>query len=383
VPDPQLMQSPDQGPDQGPDQVLIIGGSGRIGRSVAADVVTYTAAEVTLTGRQAKAPFVLHSRQRYQPLTLAHEAAVEQLIAEHDLIVHCAGPFRARNHHVLLSCIAQGKPYIDVADSPDYVSQALSYHPAAQAAGVIAVISTGVFPGISGSMVRQGIEQLESAEEVHLSYLVAGSGGAGLTVMRTTFIELQTPFKSKINGKWQAIAPYSQREVIDFPRYGKAGVYWFNTVEAVTVADTFPELKTIITKFGSMPDYYNRLTWLMARSPAAFLKNPSVIEALSHISYKMTQVSDRYTGIGIAMRIQVEGTKDGHRATYIATLDHEDTAFCAGCGTGAIAQLILSGNLTKAGVWPVEKILSTALFEETLKQRHLNIKQFIKQSIKQ
>ena len=28
-------------------------------------------------------------------------------------------------------------------------------------------------------MVRQGIEQLERAQSVHLSYLVAGSGGGG------------------------------------------------------------------------------------------------------------------------------------------------------------------------------------------------------------
>ncbi len=381
VPDPGLLRSPNETPNQRPNRVLVIGGGGRIGRSVAADIVTHTTADVTLTGRQANVSFSLPtslpSRQRYQPLALADEAAVEQIIAQHDLIIHCAGPFRARNHHVLLSCIAQGKPYLDVADSPDYVTQALTYQQAAQAAGVTAIISTGVFPGISGSMVRQGIEQLDTAEEVHLSYLVAGSGGAGLTVMRTTFIELQTPFRSKINGTWQTIAPYSQREVIDFPRYGKGGVYWFNTVEAVTVADTFPELKTIVTKFGSVPDYYNRLTWLMARSPGAFLKNPSVVEALSRISYQMTKVSDPYTGVGIAMRIQVEGEKAGQPATYVATLDHEDTAFCAGCGTGAIAQLMLSGKLTKPGVWPVEKILSTALFKETLEQRHLTINRLL------
>lgn len=366
-------------------KILIIGGGGRIGRSAAADIVTYTDAKVTLTGRQATASFTLSGelsgglsgglsgRQTYQPLDLAHETAVEQAIAQHDLVIHCAGPFRDRNHHVLLSCIAQGKPYLDVADSPDYVNKALTYRQAAQTAGVTAIISTGIFPGISGSMVRQGIEQLDKAENVHLSYLVAGSGGAGLTVMRTTFIELQTPFMSKMKGKWRAIAPYSQREVINFPRYGQGGVYWFNTVEALTVADTFPQLKTIVTKFGSVPDYYNRLTWLMARSPKAFLKNPKVIEALSRISYQMTQVSDPHTGVGIAMRIHIEGEKDGQPMSYLATFDHEDTAFCAGCGTGAIAQLILSGKLIKPGVWPVEQALSTALFEETLAQRKLTI----------
>ncbi|EDX87781.1 saccharopine dehydrogenase [Synechococcus sp. PCC 7335] len=356
-------------------KVLVIGGGGRIGRSVAADIAKYAGAQVTLTGRRLTPTFTLLDSQTYCSLSLDDEAAIEAVIAQHDLIVHCAGPFRSRNHHILTSCINQSKPYLDVADSPDYVNQALTYGEEAQAAGVTAIISTGVFPGISGSMVRQGIEQLDTAEKVHLSYLVAGSGGAGLTVMRTTFIELQTPFMSKVNGRWQAIAPYSQREVLTFPRYGKGGVYWFNTVEALTIADTFPELKTIVTKFGSVPDYYNRLTWLMARLPSGILKNKTVIEALSKISYQMTQVTDSRTGVGIAMRVEIEGKKDGEPLTYLSTLDHEDTAYCAGCGTGAIAQLILSGRLNKPGVWSVEQALSTPLFEETLAQRKIAIKQ--------
>ena len=355
-------------------KVLVIGGGGRIGRSVAADVLTYTAAQVTVTGRQAAASFTLKNSQNYQALNLDDEPAVEKAIAQHDLTIHCAGPFRSRNHHVLLSCIAQGKPYLDVADSPDYVNQAFKYKEKAQAAGVTAITATGVFPGISGSMVRQGVEQLDKAEKAHMSYLVAGSGGAGVTVMRTTFIELQTPFMSKIEGQWKTIAPYSEREVIDFPRFGKGGVYWFNTIEAMSLADTFPQLKTIVTKFGSVPDYYNRLTWLMARAPGNLLKNNRVIEALSRISYRMTEFTDPYTGVGIAMRIEIGGEKDGKPATYISTIEHEDTAYCAACGTGAIAQLILNGTLNKPGVWPVEQSLPTDLFVETLEQRQLEIK---------
>lgn len=366
--------SGDTGANVAAQRVLVIGGGGRIGRSVANDICRHTEARVTLTGRRVEPDFLLLEQQTYQRLSLADQGAIEEAIANHDLIIHCAGPFRSRDHHVLTSCIAQGKPYLDVADSPDYVNKALRYQEQAEAAGVTVIVATGIFPGISGSMMRQGIEQLDSAEKAHLSYLVAGSGGAGLTVMRTTFIELQTPFMSKVNGRWKAIAPYSEREVLDFPRFGKGGVYWFNTIEALTVPDAFPSLKTVVTKFGSVPDYYNRLTWLMARLPNGILKNNAVIEALSKISYRMTQVTDARTGVGIAMRTEVTGEKDGKPATYLSTLEHEDTAYCAGCGTGAIAQLILSGRLHKPGVWPVEQVLPTPLFEETMAQRQIEIK---------
>ncbi|MEM9487438.1 MAG: saccharopine dehydrogenase NADP-binding domain-containing protein, partial [Cyanobacteria bacterium P01_F01_bin.116] len=198
-------------------RVLILGGSGRIGRSVATDLLRHTDATVTLTGRRSQTNFELQPRQRYQPLSLADTAAVSDAISVHDLVIHCAGPFRTRNFDVLSQCIELGTPYIDVADSPDYVREALAFGDVAKAAGVTCILSTGVFPGISNSMVRQGIEQLDRADGVHLSYLVAGSGGAGVTVMRTTFIELQTPFQAKVEGSWVEIQPYCDREILSFP----------------------------------------------------------------------------------------------------------------------------------------------------------------------
>ncbi len=360
-------------------QVLIMGGSGRIGRSVAADLLRHTDVAMTLTGRRSQAMFPLSSRQCYRRLALDDQAGIRAAIAEYDLVIHCAGPFRTRDLSVLAQCIEQRTPYIDVADSPDYVSEALALGENAKAAGVTCIVSTGVFPGISNSMVRQGIECLDQAEQVHLSYLVAGSGGAGVTVMRTTFIELQTPFQARVNGEQVWIQPYCDREVLPFPKpYNKgAGVYWFNTVEALTLARSFPQLKSVITKFGSLPDIYNRLTGLMTLLPAGWLKHPAMVEFLSQVSYAMTQVSDRFSGTGIAMRLAIQGQHQGDAATYLATVTHPDTAAAAGYGTGSVAQLILTQQLLKPGVWPVEQALPTELFEKTLAERGLHIHQTI------
>lgn len=355
--------------------VLIIGGGGRIGRSVAADLLRHTDVTMTLTGRRSQATFELQPRQRYQTLSLLDLAGVRDAIAHHDLVIHCAGPFRTRDFNILTQCIEQRTPYIDVADSPDYVSEALALGDVAKAAGVTCIVSTGVFPGISNSMVRQGIEQLDQAEHIHLSYLVAGSGGAGVTVMRTTFIELQTPFKARVNGQQISIQPYSKREVLPFPEpyYKGAGVYWFNTVEALTLAKSFPQLNSVITKFGSLPDIYNRLTGLMTLLPPSWLQQPAIIEGLSQVSYAMTQVTDRFSGTGIAIRLAIQGQHQGQSATYLATATHPDTAVAAGYGTGSIAQLVLSRQLSLPGIWPVERALPTPLFEKTLAERGLGV----------
>lgn len=359
-------------------QVLILGGAGRIGFSVAQDVLAHTAAEVMITGRQsaqgAIAAQQLGDRARFLALDLAEEEKLKTAIAAADLVIHCAGPFHYRDGRVLDQCIAQGVPYLDVSDNAGFTQQALAKGDRAAEAGVTAIVNTGIFPGISNSLVKRDVEQLDQVDTIHLSYIVAGSGGAGLTVMRTTFLGLQRPFQARIDGQWQEVQPYTEREAVEFPApYGRAHVYWYEMPETVTLANTF-NAKTVITKFGSLPDFYNHLTGMAAhRFPAALLQNPGTIEFLSRVSYAMTNVTDRFSGIGVAMRSQVTGTRGGEVAQVVSSLAHPNTAIAAGAGTGSLAELLLTGQLQKPGVWPVEAALSTAQFEATMAQRQITL----------
>ncbi|MBE9137879.1 saccharopine dehydrogenase NADP-binding domain-containing protein [Nodosilinea sp. LEGE 07088] len=355
--------------------VLLLGGLGRIGSSVAQDLLAHTDATLTLAGRRSAAGVNLtHPRQQYLCLDVADGEGLRRAIAGCDLVIHTAGPFSYRGSQVLQTCLDLGVNYLDVADHPPYVERALALSGQAAAAGVTAIVSTGVFPGISNSMARQGIEALEQPEAIHLSYVVAGSGGAGMTVMRTTFLELQHPIAAWIEGRWQAIAPYSQRQQVTFPApYGDCAVYWFNTIEAMTLPRSFP-VQTVTTKFGSLPDIYNHLTWLMAHAaPKGWLRQPKTIESLAQVSYRMTQVSDRFSGIGIAMRADVQGQQGGAPTTVTSTFACPDTAYAAGAGAGSVAQLLLTGQLHKPGVWPVEQAVTTPQFLSTLRQRELAI----------
>lgn len=240
------------------DQVLILGGRGRIGSSVAHDLATHTQAQITITGRDAtsgkQVSPQLEPQVQFLALDLADIEGLRNAIANSNLVIHCAGPFHYRDARVLRTCIEQGVNYLDVSDHPSFTLKALECCDDASAAGITAIINTGIFPGISNSMVLQGVEQFDEPEHIHLSYLVSGSGGAGVTVMRTTFLGLQRPFEAWINGQWQEVKPYSDRETVEFPPpYGRTGVYWFNMPETFTLPNAFP-VKTVITKFGSVPD---------------------------------------------------------------------------------------------------------------------------------
>jgi saccharopine dehydrogenase-like NADP-dependent oxidoreductase len=357
-------------------RVLILGGRGRIGSSVAQDIAKHTQAEITVTGRTAVRNGHDTSLQ-YLALDLAETEKLREAISNTDIVVHCAGPFHYRDTTVLQICIEQGVNYVDVSDHRSYTSKVLTLHEQAVNKGVTAVINSGIFPGISNSMVRQCVEQFDEAQKIHLSYVVAGSGGAGVTVMRTTFLGLQNPFEALINGKWETVKPYTERETIAFPEpYGKNGVYWFDMPETFTLPKAFPTVKSVITKFGSVPDLYNRLTWIAANIfPKSWIQNSGGVEFLAQVSHFMTDVTDNLSGIGVAIRSEVTGIKDGKTKSYCSTLAHQNTAVASGYGTGSIAQLLLEGKLNKPGVFTVEEALSTDLFEEMMQSRGININQ--------
>ena len=361
------------------DRVLILGGRGRIGSHVAADLATHTQAKITITGRspetQRSVTLPLGKKVEFLVLDLAEVDKLRDAIANSNLVIHCAGPFHYRDANVLKICIEQGVNYIDVSDHRSYTSKALNYHEQAVAAGVTAIINTGIFPGISNSMVRQCAEQFDEPEKIHLSYLVSGSGGAGVTVMRTTFLGLQYPFEAWVDHKWQKIQPYSQREVVDFPSpYGRSGVYWFDMPETFTMPQAFPSVKTVVTKFGSIPDFYNHLTWMAAHIfPKWLMQRRYMIEFLSRVSHLMTDFTNNFSGIGVAVRSEVTGKKNGETAVYCSTVVHDNTAAASGCGTGSIAQLLLEGKLKKPGVSPVEAALPTDLFIQAMHNRGIKI----------
>ncbi|HAG80206.1 MAG TPA: saccharopine dehydrogenase, partial [Cyanobacteria bacterium UBA12227] len=77
------------------DKILILGGRGRIGSSVAQDIAANTQANITVTGRTTPEVAVKQkesSQIQFLPLDLADHEGLRNAIASHNLVIHCAGP---------------------------------------------------------------------------------------------------------------------------------------------------------------------------------------------------------------------------------------------------------------------------------------------------
>ena len=174
-------------------RVIILGGRGRIGGNVAEDLQRHTETEITVTGRGNKS-HELPTNLHFLSLDLEDKEGLKTAINNHDLVIHCAGPFHYRDGRVLQLCIEAGVNYIDVSDHRSFYQRVIPWRDAAVKSGITAILNTGVFPGISNSMVRQGVEQLDETETIHLSYVVAGSGGGGNYGNANNFFRTQNSF---------------------------------------------------------------------------------------------------------------------------------------------------------------------------------------------
>ena len=105
-------------------KVLVIGGYGRIGKSVALDIANHTDAEVTITSRSLQSetsPF------QFLALDLSDRTSLQKAIAPMDLVVHCAGPFHHRDGKVLETCIDAGVDYLDVSDHRSFYERVIEH----------------------------------------------------------------------------------------------------------------------------------------------------------------------------------------------------------------------------------------------------------------
>ncbi|CAN0220582.1 unnamed protein product, partial [Phaeothamnion confervicola] len=123
----------------------------------------------------------------------------------------------------------------DVCDDAKLAVVAKGLGPAAVAAGVPAVISAGIWPGVDQIMALEACEMLggaDSVESVDFSAFTAGTGNAGTTILSATFLILC----EKVLGYKQGRAVYhesaSDFRFVDFGKgVGPRQVFRMNIIE--------------------------------------------------------------------------------------------------------------------------------------------------------
>lgn len=354
-------------------RILIVGGTGHIGRAVARDLFEHTAAHLTVAGRDrvrgAAVTQEFGARGRFAQIDLNSETvdSLTPLVQEYDLVLQCAGPFRTLPPTLLAAAICARVNYVDICDDKTATRHRLGLDDAAKTAGVTALIDTGTFPGIDNVLVAAALARLPDADTVHLNFVCAGSGDGGFGVLQTTFLAVSRPFQQIIDGRWVETPSYRGRTVVDFgPPLGHRAVYDFEVPELWSLPHAFPQLKTCTSKFGVIPGLWNRATQALAVMPEPWRSDPDLLDQIAMRALPPVHFLDRW--VGAALGIRVNACAPGGRRVSV-TFYAPSTGVAVGWATGIAAALVLDGDIAAPGVLLPETHIPPDAYIRQLQQR--------------
>uniref|UniRef100_A0ACD5WU06 Uncharacterized protein n=1 Tax=Avena sativa TaxID=4498 RepID=A0ACD5WU06_AVESA len=341
-------------------RVLVLGGTGHVGRSTALALSELRPdLNIVVGGRNREKGTCLVSklgeRSEFVQVDIHNASRLKAVMEGVDLVIHAAGPFQRDDKcTVLQAAISSKTAYTDVCDGMDYSWRAKSFHAQAKASGVPALITAGISPGVSNAeLVRAAKSKNDSApERLRFFYYIAGTGGAGPTALGTSFSLLGEDVIAYNKGQEIRLKPYSGARNIYFGEgIGTKDVYLMNLPE-VKSAHRLLGVPTVDARFGTDPFIWN---WGMETFanflPSDILRNNNIILKLTEFVEPLVRVIDGIVGEHVAMRIDLE-TLNGNT---IALFTHNNLSVSVGNATAAFALAILEGS-TKPGVWFPEEL---------------------------
>jgi saccharopine dehydrogenase-like NADP-dependent oxidoreductase len=362
----------------GSPNVVVLGGTGRVGASTAAALLRAAPnVKLTLASRNPAsydAAIALRPELRAAARATADVNNPSSLLAAlrgADLIIHTAGPFQRRaDCAVLEAAIAAGVPYLDVCDDTSYAQRAKALHSKAEAAGVPAITTAGIYPGVSNVMAAhmislagkeydEGFNYIASPpadaprpSRVLYSYYTAGSGGAGPTILNTTFLLAGEEVVAYKNNQAVTLPPVSNRRAVDFgPGIGRKGLFLYSLPEVASGREVF-KVPAISARFGTDPDFWNWGMWLLARLvPKSVLEDPKAVEGLARLADPLVRAVDAVVGEKVAMLVEVDFSDEKAAAGLFV---HPRLSDSVGISTAAFARAMLAGG-TAPGVWYPEE----------------------------
>ncbi|CAO2140799.1 unnamed protein product [Urochloa humidicola] len=298
-------------------RVLVLGATGRVGGSTATALSKLRPDLNILVGgrnREKGESFAakLGERSEFVQVDTSNASTLEKALHGVDLVVHTAGPFqRVEECTVLQAAISTKTAYIDVCDDTDYSWRAKGFHEQAKAAGVPAITTAGIYPGVSNVMAAELVHAARSEngepERLRFFYYTAGTGGAGPTILATSFLLLGEDVMAYNKGEEIKLKPYSGALNIDFGKgVRKKDVYLLNLPE-VKSAFKILGVPTVSARFGTAPFFWNWGMQAFANFlPVEFLRDKNKVQKLVESVDPLVRAVDGIAGERVSMRVDLE-----------------------------------------------------------------------------
>ena len=370
-------------------KVLVLGGSGRVGKGTAYDLSQSDLVSKVILGDiniEEANRFIDRVGSKKMIAEFVNLADTEKLIEKMkqvDVVANAAWWDSVVD--VTKAAIKAKKSCCDAGGFYYHTLKQLELNESAKKAGMTAVVGMGSSPGITNICVAYGARKLDEVEEIHLrasgSVPKPGSKVVGRTMtIRTGFEELTDNPIVYQNGEVVFAPPRSGEEKVVFPApFGERKVYYARHSELATLPG-FKGAKTVDFKIYQSPDNLELARILDDTGMTS--KNPiklGVMEIVPReVLLQCLSSQDKETkepeGEDITgNQIVIVGKKDGETVEYTYNLVGGRNLKWGNTKVGVplsiTCQMLANGEVAEKGVIPSERCIDPDKFIAELKKR--------------
>ncbi|MGG4220580.1 saccharopine dehydrogenase NADP-binding domain-containing protein [Paenibacillus jamilae] len=303
---------------------------------------------------------------------------VKRVLNGADIVFNGVGPFHRFALPIIQQAIASGVNYVDINDDYDVAFELINtdkFDKAAKEAGVTVIFGAGSTPGLTNVLARWGVNQLDKAESINITWGCSFAPNLSVAVVDHMFHCLVGDVPQFIDGKHQNVPAWSGEKSIELQGpFGTKTFCFSGHAEPVTLPKYIPGLKNVTVRSTFFQEEGNKIykqiidlglagNGKLSKSGvsprafiAEFLNSEAGIETLS-----VDLGSDPG---GAIFRVEIEGDLDGSQTqimyeVQLMTDDGKDPTSL--CGANVVLD-VLAGKVTQSGVFSPEAVIEPESF---------------------
>lgn len=386
-------------------KIAVVGGAGKVVLGAIRDFVEDQSVEKLLLA-DINIDFL---EQRKKELNAQKVVISELDLNDHHSLVNLLGEYDAClngsshifNLNVMKACLESKTHYTDFGGLFHWARKQLEFGEEFKKAGITGIVGSGSAPGIVNVMSRYAYDHLDTVESVDIRDGIVNFNIDEYSFVPPYAIEtlldeyIMNPYEFN-NGEFQEMSPFSGEEIINFPEpIGEQKV--INTIhsEVATIPLSFKDkgIQRVTFKLSLPRVFEDRLKFLVklgvgSSDPikvggqevvprkllAELIKNNAFNESektqeVKHDDHK-------------ALRVEVEGTKDGENVKYIVDCilspyekwpDLSQGVFSVGYPAAVTTKLLARGDIKQEGFFASEAVIPPKIYFAELSKRGIHV----------
>ena len=339
--------------------ILILGGYGATGRSLAHHLLQQTDARLVLAGRHLEKAHSLADilnneftggRVKGAFVDAADAATLQKAMAGIDLLLNAA-PTTVYTEEVLRAVLDAGVDYLDIQIGEQKLATLRSHANEIEKAGLCFITEAGFHPGLPAAMVRLAGEEFDTLEEaVTAGYLNIGPGAKYSEAVEELMEEFKH-YRSQVfnDGKWVNPGNWGMRKV-DFGMgvgVKQCTSMFFAELEAIPAM--FPGLSETGFYISGSHWFTDWVIYPIAMLGLKIAPHRGIRPLGRLVWWGMTKVpKPPYT---VILKIEAEGIKDNRPKGLEISVSHPDGYELTAIPVVAMLKQVLDGSARKPGLW--------------------------------